>query len=649
MVLQGVIVSISGLLTNNTLELLLQMSLYIGNLSPHIHKDELEIVFRRFGHCTIRLKDGYGFAVYNFRPNAEKALRALRGRKIFGVPMSLSWSNMQPRPFQRFARGARQFQMHRRRNSSLADDFVGQSLGSEGALEPDDDVVRHESSDIHDKGGSFRQNQRGGHHDRGDDLLHNGGSVDPNQVGDDRWGERVDHLSNENQNENEVFFDRYEPDLGHEIEGEDESQRMPQFGSYVRESSPDRVGMEQIGDVAWNQQLKPSHRRRKLYISERQGNDEHNSREGETEWGLSESRSQGRMPSRKNSPSGRHYGTGKRALARELNSNKRKDSGGKRHSGRENVISGGNQSKKARRAGSSPPYAECTVNGLRSLSTSPKSIAGSDSGGSRLRSLSSGSRSLSYSSRSKPQSWRSRSLSVKSKSKCRSSSHTSLSLSVSLGRPLSSPTIKAEVDTAGSLGIATSPAVQETLLPGKQVFHENPSISLMLNENVDEDAMKGNNETSRATPSALFALNDKVVSRVSSQDKSLASPVLEEDTSPSLRSAGVLEMEKIEAAAASASQVRTLNLLPEELYRVLKHYGLKYPEENERRSTAGDHFGAARLWPWEIIYYRKLKKGPISTENYARRLSQNKEYNIIDKYIRSSTGWGESVSHCPRE
>jgi hypothetical protein len=52
------------------------------------------------------------------------------------------------------------------------------------------------------------------------------------------------------------------------------------------------------------------------------------------------------------------------------------------------------------------------------------------------------------------------------------------------------------------------------------------------------------------------------------------------------------------------------------------------------------YFGAARHWPWEIIYYRRLKKGPISTENYAKRLEQNKGFGTVDQYVR---GWWEQL------
>jgi hypothetical protein len=55
------------------------------------------------------------------------------------------------------------------------------------------------------------------------------------------------------------------------------------------------------------------------------------------------------------------------------------------------------------------------------------------------------------------------------------------------------------------------------------------------------------------------------------------------------------------------------------------------------------YFGAARHWPWEIIYYRRLKKGPISTENYTKRLEQNKGFGTVDQYVRSSSGWWEQL------
>lgn len=77
----------------------------------------------------------------------------------------------------------------------------------------------------------------------------------------------------------------------------------------------------------------------------------------------------------------------------------------------------------------------------------------------------------------------------------------------------------------------------------------------------------------------------------------------------------------------------------EEICMVLKHYGLQYPKETKKDLPMEIYFGSARSWPWEIIYYRRLKKGPISAENYARRISQNEDFGIVDKYIRSTSGW----------
>ncbi|KAH7432945.1 hypothetical protein KP509_07G047500 [Ceratopteris richardii] len=54
------------------------------------------------------------------------------------------------------------------------------------------------------------------------------------------------------------------------------------------------------------------------------------------------------------------------------------------------------------------------------------------------------------------------------------------------------------------------------------------------------------------------------------------------------------------------------------------------------------NFGAARLWPWEAMLYRRLQRGPISTANYERRKAQNEEFGIKDKYVRSSSGWWEN-------
>jgi len=76
---------------------------------------------------------------------------------------------------------------------------------------------------------------------------------------------------------------------------------------------------------------------------------------------------------------------------------------------------------------------------------------------------------------------------------------------------------------------------------------------------------------------------------------------------------------------------------------VILHYsrGMSV-EDAEHCSSVESNIGAARLWPWEVILYRRLKRGAVSTANYARRMSQNKMFGIVDKYIRSSSGWWEN-------
>ena len=83
------------------------MSLHIANLTPRIRKDEIERVFRRFGRCSVHLRNGYGFVVYDLQGDAEIALRSLRGKKICGESIYLSLSKEQPKPLQKFVTTAK--------------------------------------------------------------------------------------------------------------------------------------------------------------------------------------------------------------------------------------------------------------------------------------------------------------------------------------------------------------------------------------------------------------------------------------------------------------------------------------------------------------------------------------------------------------
>ncbi|KAK1562090.1 hypothetical protein Q3G72_006021 [Acer saccharum] len=67
-------------------------------------------------------------------------------------------------------------------------------------------------------------------------------------------------------------------------------------------------------------------------------------------------------------------------------------------------------------------------------------------------------------------------------------------------------------------------------------------------------------------------------------------------------------------APVSSHYGGSTSISSDEMYMVLEHY--------ERHLPPDAYFGSTRLWPWQIIiYYRRLKRGPILMENYARRVS----------------------------
>ncbi|KAJ8565261.1 hypothetical protein K7X08_007837 [Anisodus acutangulus] len=124
------------------------MSLHLGNLSSCVHRDELERVFRRFGHCNVRVKDKFGFVVYDYPRDDEKALKTLRGKYICGEPIHLSWSNRQPRPLQKYARVVKSFEAVKRTHSANVDRGGGveANLSENDRYEPDKADERKEQN-----------------------------------------------------------------------------------------------------------------------------------------------------------------------------------------------------------------------------------------------------------------------------------------------------------------------------------------------------------------------------------------------------------------------------------------------------------------------------------------------------------------------
>ncbi|KAK2965779.1 hypothetical protein RJ640_014122 [Escallonia rubra] len=687
---------------------MLQMSLHLGNLSARVRQDELDRVFRRFGRCTVQLKDKFGFVVYDFPANAERALRTLRGRNICGERIYISWSNRQPRPLQRSVRGGRSYETPRRRNYGR-EDYDNRNSGSGGRRDNglgfkhrDTDSRRFATTDLVDEATSYRQESTKGfvaekHHKSSEDLPDESRGFEPQLGDDDRWDEQVGDLSNGNEVENGSGFDRYEPYHGTDRRNEDEIHDVTHSGgSPALKKSQERTMVDQIGDATLDHHVSRkaqtcfrcgelghkmrncpqeySSKVRKLSrFDRRQGKE--NKCTGKNEGHLKslafESRERLRsgrddVPVRKHrsdrkvSSSREHHRlivSDQSPLAKEAQRSRRKDYREKKRSRRESGSPVRRKTKKSRRSVSSPIHSDYTASRSGSYSKSSKSASRSTLH-ARMRSASLSLHSLSSRSSSG-------SASHPSRSRSRSSSSTSLPLSVSLGQHSPSSPNKARLND-NSLLNADRHESEEFLAERGQLVEgdtgcdnsklQNPSIGIeiesaavpsKMDKCVDQDHFQGRDDLKHA------------VSRDSSEVKNSCTLLLERSNltartfshreSRELQNLDVSDGEhmvvpskKPESEASVKPQAaNSTRVTPQEIYMVLKHYGLEHPAETDEELPVEAYFGSARLWPWEVIYYKRLRKGPISTENYARRIAHNREFGIVDKYIRSSSGWDE--------
>ncbi|KAL5538103.1 hypothetical protein UlMin_044961 [Ulmus minor] len=654
------------------------MSLYIGKLSPRTRKDELEHIFRRFGCCEVRLKDGYGFVVYDFSPNAEKALRALQGRNICGQPLTLTWSNKQPKNFQRYARGATSFESRGRNSASRKfpndwrdhrsgirqPDRNGRMLNSEDMFDEDRDYYQENMKDyIEDERHSFRE-----------EFQSDAGHAVSKMVDNGRWGDQHDDQSIENGVDNGMMFDRYD----------DESRWMANTGGSALRSSQENLGRERNSERLLNhpsssksQQTCYScgalgHKMRdcprkhssksKVTRFDRGPDDDINKNRVNDELERFESMSQEKLQSsrtptlkyrndrREESDSGKLRISINSENCPETDRAQGKERGGKERSGRKTGSSRRNGAKKIRMSASTSRSRSI------SASKSSKSLAMSISR-PRSRSISE-ARSLSSNSKSRSKSCpKSRWF----KSRSRSSSPASLSLSVSLGQ-LPSTHGNAELNNKVSLDNA-APVPKDSLLeqrqpeegsakvaPGKEAVSGKIAVSTSevevdmeksqpFQRDNDTLSISSLKETSVGTPQLkLHTLTTGSLPSEASKEN------LNDQSTDTLVTGHMVSSptEKQDPETLSNTCSGQLSRISvEEMSMVMKHYGLELREEGEKHQSIESYFGCARFWPWESIYYRRVKKGPISVENYARRVAQNQEFGIVDKYIRSSSGWGQ--------
>lgn len=657
-----------------------QMSLFIGNLSARTRRDELELVFRRFGRCNVQLKDGYGFVVYDFSPNAEKALRTLEGRIICGERLNLTWSNKQPRPFQNFGRGSRTYELRGRNSGSRRMSSNDWRDNKSGIKQPDGDGVRLNSEEMLGEGRDYHQEDMKDfigeeRYNFREDLPTDGGIVVEKTVDNGRWGEQVDDLSNDNGDNNGIMFDRYEPYQGYDGKDKDENHWMVNSGGSGLQSSQENVGRNRKNDIILNRpndsksrqtcyncggaghkmrNCTRQHYSRKKFtrFDRRQYDDIRNRSRGEGKLDRFGSKSWGKLQSGRDTALRRHRNdrresdsgkvqmlikNGNSPVIKQTDSPQRRDHEGKKRSRWETGSPKRYTGKKARRSVSSSFHSGYPASRSHSTSKSSKSLRRSVSQ-YRSRSVSSGGLSLSSKSRSSSKSNYSKSRGTK----FRSSPTTSLSLSVSLGLPPSSPdkaplNHKESVDNATSTEFKGIQVEKRELIQGDTYLENSKVENVMVALNI-ENAVPAFNLEDEIREDQSLGKNDDISSRPSFEITNPGTPLPEKDALV----AGSLSPEQPDSETPSNTHTgHSTSISMEEMCMVLKHYGLELPKENERHLPLEALFGCARLWPWEIMYYRRMRKGPISKENYARRVAQNQEFGIVDKYIRSSSGWGE--------
>ncbi|KAK4272697.1 hypothetical protein QN277_021215 [Acacia crassicarpa] len=682
------------------------MSLHIGNLSARTRRDELEHVFCGFGRCSVRLKgEGYGFVVYDFPPDAERALRALQGRNVCGEQLTLTWSkkqpkSFQPKSFQRFARRGRNYEMQRGRNSDMAG-IVRRKMNLHGwrnyKISND---VRNNSVNIPSREGEYHHDDfkdyDGEEKDYMRDFPDDGARADHNFEDNGRWGESIHDSSTDNGNENAVEFDQYEPYHGYDRKHENENHNLGYSGGSPAENSHKYVGVARIGEETSNHRRDAayvqtcyrcgdsghkmrncpkrdsSHRKYNRWDGEQDDkvNWKHRSEGDANKFGsgsrakLQSGRDTSLIKHQKHEsrlPGSQHYQTQESKfspMAKEIEQSQRSEYEGRKRSGKEIGSPKRYRGKKARRSITSSLHSEHVASRLNSISQSSKSLQRSHTH----------SRSTSASSRfSSPNlsSSKSHYSMVRSPNSKRSS--TPSSLSVSLGQHLPSASNNIHLNTKGSTLDATAPESLDNLVgQGQQTArnleseNDKSKDTIAVNGN---DALCTNIVGDMGKDQILQEDNNENGTLVSMSDKgtSFTESLPDKDTldadnfssemkqTQSFQCPGPVVMYNIPTEVekpasgthANVASVHSATISSEEMCMVFKHYGLELPKDNEKNLAADAFFGCARLWPWHIIYHRRLKKGPISVENYARRVAQNQEFGIVDKYIRSSSGWGE--------
>lgn len=744
------------------------MSLFVGNISPHVQHRQLENAFRRFGRSNLELKDGYGFVVYEEYRDAERALRTLQGRIVCGERLSLSWARRR-RPFQRFSGAGNSF---RRDSWDKDQDRVSRrrSLGLEKG--PADDGKEHRASDELQDGSRASETReddvgkiaKEDWRSQGEEKLEfDGEGKDTDPLDNGRWGEPLSEGSPERM------------DDGPRDDGEDgldEKEKEDNEGSVHEKShgSPVDKGIERTSRAFHNSDDQSKRGRDAFGKAQERcfhcGHLGHIMRQCRSRMNMNmypRDSFDGRRNQFRNirgvgfrGMGGRFRGMdgtrrvfnrdlegsyGTRILRRRGSAGDRmheqvdtRDESRRRHHRSESRKDSSRERSKRKRKKSSKKSSRSTRKRQRSSSDSPsvspsRSQSSSSSPAhsrsrshsrshSRSRSLASRSRSksrsrssssVSHSHKSGSRSSRSHSVSASSRSRSRSaSSHSERSPSKSQSR--SSKSQSRSVSRSHSLPLSRSP--DSPGLPSQ------PSIPLAR----DSTSSRGNSEE-RSRSSKFSRLQskefevgsaaplgsqiqekqvsragdaekeEKQVSRYSSEDQDMNEQYVKRKErkrhgfkeSKKQKDRTSSDVEGLHCEGQTLANGRNLNSENNKQSwdynrqdhmsspRLARGQGnLKSTEPEPSSFPAGDihgstysaymavqsrvvhtddnqhlnvpRFGAARLWPWDALLYQRLKRGPVSVANYERRKLQNEEFGIVDKFVRSSSGWWENHS-----
>ncbi|GJM85177.1 hypothetical protein PR202_ga01605 [Eleusine coracana subsp. coracana] len=571
----------------------LQMSLHIGQLSPDARQPYLERLFQRYGPCFVYLKDGYGFAVYECNADAARALRALHGKYVCDRRITVNWSKNQPRFSQGFRRNSRFAESPHRRTSRDG----RENIRFRDSLAVKNRPPSHDEHHNKNPPASHEKNSPASH-----DESHDSASAREKEY--DKLTEGVNDAG-ENIAEEEASLEEMKRDEGGTVDA-----------SAIEHERWAEAGKGTPGDGDGFDCYEPYH-----------GLDRQKETEDMIKASPWDSRGHGRSSEKWRDHSDKHVdvshndksrspptcytcgvsGHCARYCPQEMDA--------KLKARRDGLHFRDKLELRQRRFGS-PSWRQPDFVFIQWIkSVIEFKMAGNHFLILKREYLDSRHRSPSYSAHSS-----SKSSQPTQREGSRSNINKPVPFSTS-GPPQhkSSP----DVGNKNPDGLVNCPLEDKSdfwTTPENEIKHTNNKQegkgSALNSEVLPDKCANVDGYTGVKFGKSLADYNDNITSEVRSQNANFD---------------GTSSVKSNQDILGKNGRSKSLKLTTNEVVSALKRYRMETHEVESLDQPVEKYFGAARLWPWEIIYYRRLKKGPISTENYARRLEQNKEFGIVDQ------------------